>query len=230
MSEGLWIAVIGAIGTIVAALVTAWINRKADKTPSPTTDTQKPLGTEGKPKPATAGPVTHEPDIKATPVTGQNGGNAQVSRESVLEAFGKLRRRTGGAQRSKGRAPHKPLLVLYALGRLLKYDEDSLSFASCADELDGLLHDFCSASGPEYPFWRLKNDGVWEVKWNGPADAEQPTRRELVDGSCRGSFSAGVLSALRNDAALKEELAKRMLESFPAEQHPVIRQRLGLPA
>jgi hypothetical protein len=98
-----------------------------------------------------------------------------MSRASILEAFRKLRRRTGGPESSKDKTPHKLLLVLYALGRW-RHGEAHLSFAASAGDLDSLLQDFGSVDNPHFPFWRLKNDGVWEVKWNGPTDAEAEPR------------------------------------------------------
>ncbi len=150
-----------------------------------------------------------------------------MSRDSILEAFSKLRRRTGGPESQKQKALHKPLLVLYALGQLRR-GEDRLSFATSAGYLESLLQDFGQGRGPEFPFWRLQNDGVWEVTWNGPAGVEQPKQTELVEGDCRGGFSGDVLAALRGDAGLAEELASCMLENFPAEQHNASRARVGL--
>jgi hypothetical protein len=163
---------------------------------------------------------------KETEATKAERGVA-MSRDSILDVFSNLRRRTGGPESTEEKALHKPILVLYALGRW-RHGEDRLSFAASAGDLDSLLQDFGSVRNPHFPFWRLKNDHVWEVTWDGPADAEQPSRKELVDGGCRGGFSDVVLAALRSEAGFAEELAKRMLENFPAEQHGAIRERVGL--
>ena len=68
------------------------------------------------------------------------------------------------------RAPHKPLLALYTLGRLRRGGERLISYADVDRELRKLLKEFGpprKSYHPEYPFWRLQNDGVWEVLGDG---------------------------------------------------------------
>ena len=153
---------------------------------------------------------------------------AAVSSDQILEAFHNMKCRTGGPDKAQKKSPHKPLLVLYALGRL-RQGEDRLSFADSAGDLDRLLQDFGPGRGPEMPFWRLKNDGVWDVTWNGPENVEQPNRQELEAGNCKGGFSSPVLAALRSDPGLLERVAQLILEAhFSAVQHGSIRERVGL--
>src|SRR5262245_66063377 len=64
------------------------------------------------------------------------------------------------------RAPHKPLLVLYALGRWQRGLTD-VSFREAEKDLKQLLREFGpprKSDHPEYPFWRLRNDEVWTVR------------------------------------------------------------------
>lgn len=77
-------------------------------------------------------------------------------------------------QRDEQRAPHKPLLVLYALGRCLNDEERLLPCAEVDRELRPLLIEY----GPErkschteYPFQRLTNDGIWQLE--SPEKLEQ---------------------------------------------------------
>jgi putative restriction endonuclease len=63
------------------------------------------------------------------------------------------------------RAPHKPLLILYALGRWQR-GLTEVSFREAEPELTGLLREFGplrKSDRPEQPFWRLQRDGVWSV-------------------------------------------------------------------
>jgi putative restriction endonuclease len=82
--------------------------------------------------------------------------------EPVLERFGHLNvwRRAGE------RAPHKPLLVLYALGRWSRGDRADVPFSEANRDRTELLKEYGPSRQsyhPEYPFWRLQKDGVWEV-------------------------------------------------------------------
>src|SRR6185503_9919217 len=69
-------------------------------------------------------------------------------------------------QRGDQRAPHKPLLILLALGRIVRGQERLAAFTEIDEPLRRLLVQF----GPprksvhsEYPFWRLQTNGLWEV-------------------------------------------------------------------
>src|SRR5215213_7247598 len=95
-----------------------------------------------------------------------------MSRESILQQFDAL----GVWSRGDQRAPHKPLLVLYALGRWSRGEMTDIPFREVDADLTGLLKEF----GPsrklhhaEYPFWRLQNDGVWAVHASGELTPRQ---------------------------------------------------------
>ena len=69
-------------------------------------------------------------------------------------------------KRGSERAPHKPLLALLALGRILRGDSRLITFKALESDLARLLIDFGpprASVHPEYPFWRLQRDGIWEV-------------------------------------------------------------------
>jgi putative restriction endonuclease len=69
-------------------------------------------------------------------------------------------------KRGSVRAPHKPLLVLYALGRW-QNGETQIPFSEAVTPLTELLRDFGPQRmtfHPEHPFWHLENDGVWKVE------------------------------------------------------------------
>ena len=54
---------------------------------------------------------------------------------------------------------------------------------------------------PEYPFWRLQNDGVWVVHADGKlkprAGNTNPLKSELIAHDARGGFADDVKAALR---------------------------------
>jgi putative restriction endonuclease len=62
------------------------------------------------------------------------------------------------------RAPHKPLLILLALGYLQNEDRRLLPYKEIDPKLEELLTEFGTprnAKNTHYPFWRLKNDVIW---------------------------------------------------------------------
>ena len=83
-----------------------------------------------------------------------------MNSDAVLDLFDRLAVWSRGEQR----APHKPLLVLYAIGRWVRGDQGGITFGEVDRDLTDLLKEFGPprrSYHPEYPFWRLQNDGVW---------------------------------------------------------------------
>ncbi len=54
-------------------------------------------------------------------------------------------------QRGGERAPHKPLLLLYALGRLTRGEPRQMSYADVKDDLTDLLNEFGPARHKQEP-------------------------------------------------------------------------------
>lgn len=155
-----------------------------------------------------------------------------VSRDQVLAAFDHLNVWSRGSER----APHKPLLVLYALGRLSRGDADSVSFRDVDPALTALLKEFGPTRAsyhPEYPFWRLQNDGVWIVenaddlaKRQGQTDVK---KSELLDHDVHAHFAEEIADRLRQDPELIGDVAARLLDAhFPASLHQDILDAVGL--
>jgi putative restriction endonuclease len=139
--------------------------------------------------------------------------------------------RRGGQQ-----AVHKPLLLLYAFGRVQKGSERLLPFVEVDRDVKPLLEQFGaprSAYHPEYPFWRLQNDGIWEVVSEAPLRSRKsnsdPPRSELLAKGARGGFRAELFLALRDEQNLIDELSRAVLiATFPAEHHPSIKVAVGV--
>ena len=79
----------------------------------------------------------------------------------VLERFANI----CNWQRRGERAPHKPLLILYALSRL-RQGETQINYIEYEEKMLELLEEF----GPprkrheaKHPFLRLANDGIWRL-------------------------------------------------------------------
>lgn len=132
------------------------------------------------------------------------------------------------------RSPHRPLLVLYALGKL-EEGQRRLSFEQVDRDFDDLFEEF----GPphdtsvKYPFWYLREDGVWEVE---EADdlprrtgGKEPLVSALRNRNTRGWFSAGVWTVLQENPQLRREVAQMMLDKcFPETLHQEILNAVGL--
>ena len=96
-------------------------------------------------------------------------------------------------RRGDERAPHKPLLVLYALGQLQAGVDRLIPFDQLEKPLERLLEDFGpprTSPHPELPFYHLQNDGVWEI------DEQLPlTRRQGSKNPSGRNSEGGVLAA-----------------------------------
>lgn len=151
--------------------------------------------------------------------------------ETVLHRFDDLSIWKQGDQRT----PHKPLLVLYALGRWQAGQKD-VTFRQVEPDLTSLLREFGpprKSDHPEQPFWRLQRDGVWTV--HAPEGLalktgdDIPRIGELRSRDVRAEFSSEVQAALAADPSLAAAIASRILERhFPESLHLDILNAVGL--
>lgn len=140
-------------------------------------------------------------------------------------------------KRGGRRAPHKPLLLLLALGRIAQRKP---RLASYSDEIEPKLKDLLVHYGPrrrslhpEDPFGRLVGDDLWEI----PGVETLPTTSAgtlrvtpLRQQGVRGGFPPYLDRLLRGDAELVETAAARLLvQNFPESSHASIRDAVGLP-
>lgn len=102
-------------------------------------------------------------------------------------------------RRGDERAPHKPLLVLYALGQLQAGAARLIPFDQLEDPLSRLLEDFGpprKSPYPELPFYHLQSDGVWEiderVQLTRRQGSKNPLRTELRKFRIAGGFPAPI--------------------------------------
>jgi putative restriction endonuclease len=150
-----------------------------------------------------------------------------VEAEALLGRFASLRQH----QRDGQRSPHKPLLVLLALGRLAADGSSALSWSACEQTLAELIAEFGPpsrtgrAQSAAYPFTRLRSDGVWVLDQDVQMDRVGP----LADGHVTGQFEPSVESALRADPALAQSVARSLvLSNFPETIAPDVLEAAGL--
>src|SRR6185503_8355044 len=151
--------------------------------------------------------------------------------DAILTRFDELNIWRQGDQR----APHKPLLVLYALGRW-QQGKHVVTFVEAEPVLTELLREFGpprKSDHPEQPFWRLQRDGVWTV--HAPPGLPLKTNDDiprvgaLRSPEVRAEFSADVRAALAADPGLVARIAAQILERhFPESLHPDILNTVGL--
>ncbi|MCG7534116.1 phosphorothioated DNA-binding restriction endonuclease [Pseudoalteromonas sp. OOF1S-7] len=139
--------------------------------------------------------------------------------------------------RADQRAPNKPLMMAYALANYINGHGQMFSYE---DEVDKDLYLLLKRFGParkvvhpEYPFWRLINDGFWRLD-----NAEEclprksntdPPKSELIKYGVTGGFNNAAYQLLKNDTQLAMELLQTILsESFPESIIPEITAQLGL--
>lgn len=128
------------------------------------------------------------------------------------------------------RAPHKPLLILYALGRFQTERSERFEYEEIKDSLKGLLIDF----GPNRksydtkdPFVRLQRDGIWQLSME--RDSIELNDRWLLNNHVTGGFNSDVLNLIKQDDNLIREIAENILDShFPESIHEDILSAVGL--
>ena len=85
-----------------------------------------------------------------------------MSREAIIQKFEQFKVWKNAGER----APHKPLLVLYAIGELLREGNCLIPYSEVDENLGKLLREFGprrQRDKPQEPFWKLQKDRVGEV-------------------------------------------------------------------
>jgi putative restriction endonuclease len=124
------------------------------------------------------------------------------------------------------RAPHKPLLILYALGKLLN-GENEIRFKDFFEPFKELLLEFGpprKSYHPELPFWYLRTEEFWEIKpstgWVMKKGGSSPSKSELMDRHAAGAFVPEVQYLLLHDPDLPREVVSMVLNNhFPDSIH-----------
>ena len=156
-----------------------------------------------------------------------------ASTKTLLAKFENLQVWRAGDQR----APQRALLALWAIGRCMAGEPRLAPYTEADRAVGALLRDF----GPhrarghtEHPFWRLRNDGLWEVE---RADLVTTTskgdahRRSLLEHNNQAGFPETVHAALSADENLAKQIAHALVDAhFPASLHDELLQAVGIAA
>jgi putative restriction endonuclease len=130
-------------------------------------------------------------------------------------------------KRGNERAPHKPLLLLLAMGRAARGEDRLMAFGDIEGPLTGLLRHYGPprrAYHPEFPFRYLATDGLWEVP-----NASSWGKKHLRDQGVKGGLTEPLHRMLAGDPANARLAARRLLdEHFPTSMHQHILEAVGL--
>lgn len=130
-------------------------------------------------------------------------------------------------------APHKPLLLLWLLGRAARGEPAEAAWSETQEALAGLLREFGPPRPPrpEYPFTRLQRDGVWEVHDQHGESLPTPDLSPAALARLRatGRIPADLWAAVRDRPPLRDEVARTLLHGFwPSSLHDAILRAVGL--
>jgi putative restriction endonuclease len=149
-----------------------------------------------------------------------------MTTEALLDKISKLRQ----FHKEGKRAPHKPILLLYALGQW-QLGNREINWAAHEENLNRILVQF-SNNGPtmENPFVRLTNDAngsLWELT-NYP-NKDGYTAKQLRDAQATAKFSQEVQQVLQDDPMALHDLAAFILDKeFPLSLHEDILSACGI--
>jgi putative restriction endonuclease len=155
-----------------------------------------------------------------------------MTKQELRDLFAKITVWKRGGERT----PHKPLLALYALGRCARSEGRLIAYSEVDRDLRKLLLEFGptrQSYHPEYPFWRLQNDGIWQVRGaeyvQARASSSDAKKSELLRYNVHGGFTEEIYSPLARDHKLLASIARDLLDAnFPPSIHEDLLQAVGL--
>ncbi|NDU74270.1 restriction endonuclease [Actinomadura sp. DSM 109109] len=144
-----------------------------------------------------------------------------------------VERVTGVRRWARGgeRAPHKPLLLLYALGHFQRCGDAPILYSEVEGHLSGLLREFGPprTTSPAYPFHHLTTDGLWEVQTADGGSSPGPRVGALRAKAARGRLTGELAAALRRDPLLLPRLCRAILDvNFEPSLHDDICAAAGI--
>lgn len=143
-----------------------------------------------------------------------------------VDRFVKVRQWSRGDER----APHKPLLLLYALGQFQRDGGLPIVYSSAEEKLSQLLQEFGPPrkTNPAYPFHHLTSDGLWRVRT--PHGEPSPGHSVIaLRNGATGQLAPDLLEALRAQPDLLAGLARALLDAnFEPSLHEDLCDAVGL--
>ncbi len=155
-----------------------------------------------------------------------------MTKDAIKDVFKRIKVWKRGAER----ATHKPLLLLYTLGRCSRGEPREVLFREIDERLSALFAEFGlsqKSQHAEVPFWRLQNDGLWEVSGDEQIRSwpreKNPKRGQLLRVNARGGFPELLYETLLQDRSLRIAIAQQLLvDHFPSSLHERILEAVGV--
>ena len=138
-------------------------------------------------------------------------------------------------KRAGERAPHKPLLLLLAMGGAVRGETRLARYSEIEKPLTGLLKHFGpprQAYHPVFPFGRLVKNGVWEIPEEASLRRTRSgdlLRTELIARGITGGLPKGLYRLFADDPRTVQLAARCILDAhFPVSMHQHILEAVGL--
>ncbi len=147
-----------------------------------------------------------------------------------LSRVGSLRQWSKGGER----APNKPLLLLYALGRLHNDGSSRVVYKSDEARLQQMLEEFGpprqrSPHRPQFAFSRMPGDGIWKVDTSDGAALRADSRADLRRANAVGRLPSNDEQLLHAHPELLAQTVQRLLQgNWPESLHSEICEFVGL--
>ena len=132
------------------------------------------------------------------------------------------------------RAPHKPLLALWAIGRALRGESRMMRYSLVDRNLAPLLDRFGpprKSTHTEYPFWRMRKDEIWEIdrpEQVTTTRSDDAHVKSLLDNDIRGGLLQEDYLALRHNPHLAWQIAESIIDAhFPQSYRDDILRATG---
>ena len=147
----------------------------------------------------------------------------------------KLIRKIKTWKKGNERAPHKPLLLLLALGRVQRGEPRWVRFSEVEDKLRGLLRSYGpprKSHQPELPFWHLQSDHLWQIPRGEELKKRKGKPLPLIAElrrAAKGGFPSNMDELLREDPEFLRQVTRTLLdEHFPTSYHEDLLTAVGL--
>ena len=118
---------------------------------------------------------------------------------------------------------------------MLQGENRLLPYSEIDENLGNLLREFGPKQanyGTQYPFWRLQNDGVWEITDAdkiGQTRSGDALKSDLVRYDVSGGFLEDIANRLQNDSKLAFRIIQNLLDAhLPPSLHEDILQAVGI--
>ena len=131
-------------------------------------------------------------------------------------------------------APHKPLLLLYALAQFKNEKIERIAFNDAESIVGPLIQTygpFNSTTSVTYPYARLANDKseIWWIEEHDKNASDDLSLTQARDRNLKAGFSDDVLRQFRDNPKLIDLVAINLLERhFPPSLRPDILDAVGL--